>query len=290
MLDLLLSEYDKNGGAITVVTDRAEVQQLLREYGVVSFLLRHQPTSISERDQQFKEDLLPGILGEDTFPKTDLPLWKVLSLDRFKFWYNPGHAQWMEFIDSFGYHTAYISLDIGSTLPWIAFANADSWATEIIAVKTEPIRTAEMGDFVRNIFNVSFIVDSQEDEKFLKQSGANIVTVIPAKAKAAAESPTKEESRKAFGMPLDGLIYGVLFDKRDEHSCRRWLAQNVGKTIILVFPADSRSSDLAPSVLYRYMDEVSVMNNYDAMHACDSVVAFRFDEQYPNVDLIEVTG
>ena len=86
--------YDCLDSGPTVVVDFDDaIHAQLKSLGISSIPIRVPgDTSWAQRDTDFAKLALPGSLTEP-FPLTDLPMWKVLSLDRLSFWYRGRQAQ-----------------------------------------------------------------------------------------------------------------------------------------------------------------------------------------------------
>src|SRR3990167_8316822 len=77
--------------SVIVVDTNAEVHSVLKGHNISSIHLessRKGRMDWGERDSNFKSLFMDGDQLKCNFPSTELPVWKVLALDRFSFWYN----------------------------------------------------------------------------------------------------------------------------------------------------------------------------------------------------------
>jgi hypothetical protein len=86
-LDLIIQSIHREKTVVVDTDDGLHAQ--LKAVGISSIPLRGVgPKSWAERDVRFRELAMPGNLTAN-FPGTDLPIWKVLSIDRLNFWFRP---------------------------------------------------------------------------------------------------------------------------------------------------------------------------------------------------------
>ncbi|MHA2219957.1 MAG: hypothetical protein ACXACY_29025 [Candidatus Hodarchaeales archaeon] len=275
MINLLLEEYSRE--SVVVVTTRSDIFELVKQYSIHCHLFLPQPVDVSLRDESFAVLAMPGIFENQVFADTDLEIWKVLSIDRLKFWYSHLSIKIDDFIQRLDWDKAYVSLDLNDALPWIA-ADEDR---EVIAVQTVPLKTREMLDMARYLNFSKYIVSSEADKEFLLKicPDAIIETRID-DGKKEVEFHEKSLLKKGLGIPENEPVFGLFFDRRDEWQCRKWLDENAGRTKIFVVPTDNRSHELLYNVLHRYLPYITIYTNTSVLAACDSIVAFRFDEGY----------
>jgi hypothetical protein len=275
MFELLLEEHSRND--VVVVTTRSEIFELVKQHGIHCHLLLPQSVDVSLRDESFAALAMPGIFENQVFEDTDLEIWKVLSLDRLKFWYSYLSIKIDDFIQHLDWDKAYVSLDLNDALPWIA-ADEDR---EVIAAQTAPLKTRETLDMARYLNFSKYIVSSEADKEFLLKicPDAIIETRIDG-GKKEVEFHEKSLLKKGLGIPENEPVFGLFFDRRDEWQCRKWLDENAGRTKIFVVPTDNRSHELLYNVLHRYLPYITIYTNASVLVACDSIVAFRFDEGY----------
>ena len=73
-------------GDTTCVDLDDSIHARLKDYGISSIPIRvNGDKTWEERDSEFARVAMPGSL-DFNFPGLELPIWKVLSLDRFSFW------------------------------------------------------------------------------------------------------------------------------------------------------------------------------------------------------------
>jgi hypothetical protein len=276
MLDTLL--HEQNESEVTVVTPYDNIAHDMFNLGISCFPIKQKTMGISDMDKMFAEEMLPGVMESyGNFPGTDLPVWKVLSLDRLKFWFDYGAKTNLEFIRSIEYDRVYVSLDLDNPYPWNIFPDD----AEYIAIKTNPIRTAEFVLYSPRFEFDEIWVDSREDEEFLKKIRTKTTVRVKEKEKTRIitrkQVKSQESGKLDLGFGSDSRVIGVMFDKRDEWQTRLFLSLNHGKNILL-FPVDTRSRELARDVLHEY--KFFIQSNEQVAYMCDEVVAFRWDDRY----------
>ena len=91
--DLMINtvlKHDLDNDSILVLTTRGDVYTFVNQLGIDCLMLAQaKQTSVRERDRMFRDMAMPGEFGESVFADTNLPIWQVLSIDRFKLWYAP---------------------------------------------------------------------------------------------------------------------------------------------------------------------------------------------------------
>ena len=282
MIDLLLEKGNRDD--IVIVTSRKDDTEVLAK-GFATTRLFAMPVGKNRThkdvDELFASIALPGLLKDSVFDGTSLPVQSVLSLDRLKFWFNPDASIEFDFIDNLSFSEAYISIDLGSTVPWVAYLAAKKHGVPVIGVQTEDIRTKEFLNLVK-IIDLDSIVVTPDNTDFVQSiCKTNVITRGKTIGGAkGVESQKKEGLRKGYGIQNGVKAAGILFDKRDEWQCRRWLDENIGayKKIFIV-PVDNRSLQLAPDVLRGYLPMIDIVTNNDVLGICDDIIVFRYYHQ-----------
>jgi hypothetical protein len=284
MTDLVLATDDA-----LIVSPRKDVVDFFENLGrYVLFLEPYANKSVKEVDAAFKKLAMPGIFGEEVFLDTDLPLWRVLSLDRLKFWYTPYAMEYISFIEQLEWDLAYVSLDIGSVFPVSIACLAAEYDIPCIGVKTEPIRTQEMQDIARLLPLSAYIVDSKRDVMFLRRNGViEEISIIEEDEPEYFQLGDKKTLRETMKLPLNGYFEGILIDKRDEYLARKYVKERPGQHFF-VYPVEPRSAELAKSSFYPVLPQITIITKIKVLGACDKIVAFRHDEQYPKIKDLKI--
>lgn len=281
MIDLVLEKGNRDD--VVVATSRTEDTAALAN-GFSTTRLFVMPVgerkTRAESDELFAEIALPGLFENSVFDGTKLPVHSVLALDRLKFWFLPSTTEF-DFIDNLSFSEAYISIDLGSAIPWVAYLAAKKHGVPVIGVQTEDIRTKEFLDLIKIIDLDSIIVTPDNTDFVQNICDTNVVTRGKTRGgERPAESQVKLELRKGFGIRNGEKVAGILFDKRDEWQCRRWLSENIGtyeRTFII--PVDSRASELVQGVLHEYLPWVDIVRDNAILGGCDDIIAFRYYHQ-----------
>ena len=281
LISIITKEYLKNPGGVSIVTTNVSFYDSYRDKFGNMFLIDGVPVSDS-RDADFAEVALPGELAGETFPNTGLEIWKVLSLDRFRHWYNPEFQFICEFIDTLSWDTLYTSSDLGQTLPLMSGFQGDGGRR--VWVKTEPIRTREFMDFLgSNVFPFNEIItDSKDDIEFIIKHGNRRVRAVYASGRE--EGLPIDQSAKAqikANLDISGNVLCVLFDKRDEWQCRSFISDKSYKkyyNYTFVYPVDQRSRQLVYTSIPNAHELLLAQDTL--LKIADSIVSFRWDDNY----------
>ena len=126
-----------------------------------------------ERDANFKRLFMDGDQLKCNFPNTELPVWKVVALDRFSFWYNQDTTELYDLIMALQWDKCITSADLNSELPWMI---ARYSGKPTFGVKTGGFRTREWFDLFStgNVPFCEICVGNESDVKFLSGIGAKV--------------------------------------------------------------------------------------------------------------------
>jgi hypothetical protein len=213
------------------------IHQRLKEIGISSIALRSPGDKDWEsRDIGFSDLAMPGIQLDKPFGGTELPMWKVLSIDRYNFWYRGMQAKReFETVMSLKWDRGYVPLEMNHPLP---FALARYSNREVVGVQTSPIRNREWLDIISfglYPFKTS-IMYRIADLQFLQKRGiSSTLQEFP----DPIPNPVTPEEKKAVraGLGIDGNIALVLFDSQTEWEFRMslpFLLENYQR--VLVYP------------------------------------------------------
>jgi len=235
------------------------------------------------KDTDFAELAMPGELGATTFPDTDLEIWKVLSLDRYKFWYVPEFEFVMDFVTDTNWDVVYASSDLGSALPIMAGYAAEFLERRAVWVKTEPIRTREIRDIMmagQFPFN-EFLISSEDDERFVLEYIPD--AIIHMEEDTEEHNPISQENKDKLKqmLGLKGNVLCVLFDKRDEFQCREFMRDKSlrsGYSHVFLHPVDLRSKILMLTSIPG--SSAITLPDDNVLKIADTILAFRWDDNY----------
>lgn len=167
--ELLLHELLQSRRKVVVCF--SDVARQLEELGISPIVLDQPPIEVPQRDRMFFEAAMPGKMGEEPFPGTELPAWKVLGIDRLRFWYNPNHERWGQIIDLIDFDRVFIPLALDASLPWLVAKRAKARKVPVTAVKVAPMLNNPTLDFLRSgqaaVQHV--IVSSKEERAFFSK-------------------------------------------------------------------------------------------------------------------------
>jgi hypothetical protein len=262
----------------TIVVDTDDsIHSRLKEIGISSIPLRS-PGELNweTRDVAFKELAMPGVQMDKNFFGTTLPLWKVLSLDRYSFWYKGRQARMMyESVMALNWQKAYVPVDINHCLP---FALARYSNREVVGVQTQPLRTREWLDLLNyGAFPFKRVIAADKyDYEYIGKRG---VTAMLMEFSDPKPVPVTTEERKAMraGLKIDGSIALVLFDSACEWEFRmsvEFLRQNYSKVFVYPIHHYDNANLQKLGILGGSIQAVDTLS---VEPAADECIIFRYD-------------
>ena len=158
--------------AALVVDTNAEVHGVLKAHNISAIHLspaKKVRLDWGERDVFFKTIFMDGPQLKCNFPNTELPVWKVVALDRFSFWFTDKEsAELYDMIMALQWDRAIVSADLNSDLPWslARYSGRPVWG-----VKVSSFRTREWYDLglTGNIPFAGLYIDNESDKAFLSK-------------------------------------------------------------------------------------------------------------------------
>lgn len=151
--------------------------------------------TVAERDAAFAVDGLPGVLdGVDLID--GLPAWKMLGIDRLRFWYNPTYKFILETFDTMDFTDLVITFDINSFVPWAAAAIARERGIGITGIKVDTLSRREIIDHLNSSPVDRFIVATEKERQMVMKmtSGMRHTKVVS----VGLPSHEREESDNLF--------------------------------------------------------------------------------------------
>ena len=168
---LAIDELMRDSSAIVVDTN-AEVHGVLKGHNISSIHLepaRKVRFDWGERDADFKRLFMDGPQLKCNFPGTELPVWKVVALDRFSFWFTDKEStELYDMIMALQWDRAIVSADLNNDLPWNL---ARYSGRPVRGVKVSSFRTREWYDLfsTNNIPFAGFYIGNESDKVFLSK-------------------------------------------------------------------------------------------------------------------------
>lgn len=264
----------------TVIMDTdVQVHARLKEIGLSSIMLRSPGDSSWEnRDRSFAKLAMPGVQLDKPFLNTNLPMWKVLSLDRYSFWYRGEQAKReYESIMAMNWETALVPMDLGHPLN---FSLARHSGRRVIGVACGSLRTREWHDLAeaRLLPYTKMVVSRQQDLVFLhNQSYQNVDLIdMPDPVVTAVSPERKAAARSGWNIPQSDAVALILFDSQCEWEFRQsipMLKQQYQR--LLVYPVhwyDSKNIQL-----FTGSGMFQVANDISAETVADDIIAYRYD-------------
>ena len=296
----ILIEHNNQSGDVIILSTNTSANKSLKEIGLPSqFISTSIEQSWTDRDSEFRELCLPGVFGDTKFAGTQLEIYKVLGIDRLNFWYNGINGEQMcHYIESLKWNKLIVSLDLYHHLPLYSMYLAKERGAYCKAVKTHAVLSREFYDIAKLLSCNEIVVETDSELKFLKEKGYwGKVTKRNLKLKeeivTTQESPAKEGLRKGLGLSNTEFVIGVVFDKKYEWQCRKFLNNILSqptKPTLMMFSFDDRSIGLFPNVLKPY--KLKLYGN-DLIKVCDQIVAFGYEDylnSLSDVSIIDYSG
>ena len=166
--------------SVIVVDTNAEVHSVLKGHNISSIHLepaKKARLDWGERDSNFKRIFMDGPQLKCSFPNTDLPVWKVVALDRFSFWYNQDATELYDLIMALQWDKCITSADLNSELPWslARYSGRPVWG-----VKVSSFRTREWYDLglTSNIPFAGLYIGNESDKALLAKFGQVVTEVV----------------------------------------------------------------------------------------------------------------
>ena len=174
LISLALRELHSQCGDTLCVDLDDNTHAILKAHSISSMALRiGGEVNWGERDTKFSELAMPGKQFGLTFPGTELPVWKVIGMDRLNFWYRgEGVRRQYDYLVAMNWERAYVGADLHNPLGW---SLAKHSGREVVGVKVASLRTREWYDMLR-AGGVPFrylVVEKQSDVSFLAANGYN---------------------------------------------------------------------------------------------------------------------
>ena len=144
---IIIDELMRSPDVIVVDTDM-HTHQTLKGHNISSIHLspaKKVRLDWGERDANFKRLFMDGPQLKFNFPNTELPVWKVVALDRFSFWFTDKEStELYDMIMALQWDKAIVSADLNNDLPW---SLARYSGRPVRGVKVSSFRTREWYDF-----------------------------------------------------------------------------------------------------------------------------------------------
>lgn len=222
--ELLLSHIVNTPADERIVIADNKLAEPFLNIGVQIVPIIPRGTTTAQRDKSFYDIAMPGLFGDAVFPSTELPIWKVLGIDRLRFWYYP-HDDITKIMDMIVFDELVVSFDLQSPVIWQAvehFGKCD-------AVKVNSIMDRQHLDFLKWYTNIRVLhVSHQYETQFLRKQKVRC-KVIDAGLEPVARPRPAELREKTVGMYYDS--------RYDWKALTMFMDMNIGKkTLVIGFP------------------------------------------------------
>lgn len=261
--ELMLNEIVRTPPSERIVIASPNLAEPFLQIGVQIIPLVGRSTNTAERDAAFYNIAMPGILGNTVIESTDLPAWKVLGIDRLRFWYTP-HNDAVKIIDMIKFDELIVSFDLQSPVIWQCVEHVG----KATAVKVTSILDRQHIDFLKWYKKIKLIVSFDAEKQFLlsqKVKAASAGLDVPGR-------PRKETLREK----TVGLYYDSRFDWK---ALVMMMSSDFGgKKLIVGFPNNTewhKFSTTFPSVVNNPNVE---LQDFAGLLVCEEVLLPHYDE------------
>lgn len=223
-------------------------------------------TTTADRDKSFYTAAMPGLFGDTVFPSTELPVWKVLGIDRLRFWHYP-HDDITKIMDMIKFDDLIVSFDLQSPVVWQAvehFGKCD-------AIKVGSILDRQHLDFLKWYDKVKTLyVSYKEESLFLRKQ----------KVKCKVVEQGLEPPRRPRPAELREKTVGMYYDSRfDWKAFVMFLDMNIGKKALVIGFPNNREwrkflttfPDVAKNPRVELQDAIGLMS-------CEEILLPTYDE------------
>lgn len=158
LLSYIFQELRQTAGDAIVIDFDDAIHAELKKHLISSIPIRVSANlDWEKRDGKFRELFMPGKFLNAKIPTTELEAWKMLSLDRFSFWFRPQAYEEYELVMALNWDRAIVPLDTHHPLPWTLARHS---GREVTAIQCGPIRTREMYDILKSAMPFSQVIFS----------------------------------------------------------------------------------------------------------------------------------
>ena len=266
------------------ITPQKDSYQSMKSMGLSPILLdveTHQ--TWTERDAHFASVAMPGSM-EFGFEGTNLPVWKVMSIDRLYFWFRGKSVfRAIEAIEALSFDKLLVSLDIHSPLPW-ALANLHP----AVAVQCGSILSREFSDLAPYLPFDKILVRDEISAKFLKKCGTKEDKILQASedfpVPNEVDKKQRDKIREGLGIDPTRKVVATIYDSQTEWALRRWLqavsSSMTPQTLIIVVKNKYQRKQLY-SLCCKLFSGITflVVEDQSLIYVADELVCFRLDEE-----------
>ena len=287
-LSICLEKRQREAGKTIYLCLNNESFAALKGIGISPILLNiSEGQSRVENDADFYKWAMPGGLNAN-LPSTDLPAWKVLSLDRLYFWFKNSPLK-TELINSFRRDHLIVSLDIEEPILW-SLACGESTT----AVQCGSIMSRTMSDLTPYLPFSKIVTRDDASKKFLEKfgyDGGKIEVRDVSDYLYTWDNDARNKIREGLGIG-DETVIGVMFDSQTEWAFRRWLSrQSLSNNPKIIVIADSgRNRKLLLSLISpEQARNILIADDLSMLYGVDQIISFRYFEEISRFSKVPVS-
>jgi hypothetical protein len=264
--ELMLNEIVRTPPSERIVIANPNLAEPFLQIGVQIIPLVGRGTNTAERDAAFYEIAMPGVLGDTVIESTNLPAWKVLGIDRLRFWYTP-HNDITKIIDMIKFDELIVSFDLHSPVIW----QATEHVGKATAIKVSSILDRQHLDFLKWYTKIKTLVVSFDAEKQFLLSQK----VKPRVVSAGLEVPGRPRKTDLREKTV-GMYYESRFDWK---ALVMMMSSDFGgKKLIIGFPNNTewrKFSTTFPNIVNHKNVE---LQDFAGLLVCEEVLLPHYDE------------
>lgn len=251
--DLLIDQIVTSPDCLVVCTPAIEPQ--ITPLGARTIIIRQRGQTPSQRDRRFNSVAMPGVLDGVMFPDSDLPLWKTLSIDRLRFWFDSNYDDKEVLAQVTEFSELIVSFDMGSYIPWVFVNEARKRGVHVIGVKVVSLFDVNTFDYLRNKPVDALVVSTDEEARAVRSHGIGAISY-------GIEREAKEERE------LEEAI-GIYFENRYDWKFLALMSSfdSGGLPVYICMPNNTEWSnflttfpDIARHSNVQLRDEVSILD------------------------------
>jgi hypothetical protein len=262
--ELLLAEILRTPTSERIVIASAQLSDPFTKLGISIIPIVSRSSTTAERDKSFNEIAMPGVLDGINIDTTSLPAWKVLGIDRLRFWYYP-HNDITSILDMINFDELIVSFDLHNPVIWQAVEHVG----KATAVKTSSILDRQHMDFLRWYNKISLVVSHEQERQFLLKN--KIKKVVSAGLDVPTRPRPTELRKKTIGMYYDSRF--------DWKALVMFQSIELGdKKLVIGFPNNTEWRKFMKTFPQLAQHEQIELQDAIGLHNCEEVLLPTYDE------------
>lgn len=273
VLSVILQQYSKHNSLI--LTTSAETRNVLKQYCNVQFIsvrkIQQNNDFWIKKDGSFFENFMPGILGEICYADTNLPVHKVISIDRLNMFYD---------FESYDIEKTLSLLNIDEILLPLNFFDIYTGIVINFALQNNiPIKYVDVIDhhsqeyfLALNALNPEFVFYTSSLADKSKTINGTCIDYFRTQISEIDKLIKKTNLRHKLRIDNDEKLVGIVYDKKFERKYNMFI-QEIADDKVIFMATDERSKQLLNTCL-----QIDVpVYGIEFVDACDEIIRFYED-------------